>query len=127
MTRGRRRTTYRTVYLKMLDKSEKISEDEAKLYDRQVTSGSLQCTSLNHFDVSLLCFAQIRLWGLEAQKRLHATQVLVSGVKGLGCEVAKNLVLAGVKSLTVIDSHQLTADDLKYNYLAPKDKYLICM
>ncbi|XP_025945606.1 SUMO-activating enzyme subunit 1 isoform X1 [Apteryx rowi] len=60
-----------------------ISEEEAAQYDRQ-----------------------IRLWGLEAQKRLRASRVLLVGMKGLGAEVAKNLILAGVKGLTMLDHQQ---------------------
>ncbi|ELK23996.1 SUMO-activating enzyme subunit 1 [Myotis davidii] len=60
-----------------------ISEEEAAQYDRQ-----------------------IRLWGLEAQKRLRASRVLLVGTKGLGAEIAKNLILAGVKGLTMLDHEQ---------------------
>nr|KAF6407958.1 SUMO1 activating enzyme subunit 1 [Molossus molossus] len=60
-----------------------ISEEEAAQYDRQ-----------------------IRLWGLEAQKRLRASRVLLVGMKGLGAEIAKNLILAGVKGLTMLDHEQ---------------------
>ena len=79
--------------------SANITEDEAQLYDRQ-----------------------IRLWGLDAQKRLRASRVLVAGLRGLGCEVAKNLVLAGVKSLKVLDDAALSDEDLESNFLCPVDK-----
>eukprot|EP00074_Homo_sapiens_P101769 XP_016881624.2 SUMO-activating enzyme subunit 1 isoform X2 [Homo sapiens] len=65
-----------------------ISEEEAAQYDRQ-----------------------IRLWGLEAQKRLRASRVLLVGLKGLGAEIAKNLILAGVKGLTMLDHEQVTPED----------------
>ena len=48
-----------------------ISENEAKLYDRQ-----------------------IRLWGIDAQQRMSKTRLLVFGMKGISAEVCKNL---GVK------------------------------
>ncbi|XP_076065036.1 SUMO1 activating enzyme subunit 1 [Oratosquilla oratoria] len=79
-------------------KSETITEDEAALYDRQ-----------------------IRLWGLDAQKRLRSSRVLVAGACGLGAEVAKNLVLAGVKSLTLLDHRPVTKLDLIANFLVPED------
>jgi len=75
-----------------------ITEDEAALYDRQ-----------------------IRLWGLDAQKRLRASSVLLCGVCGLGAEVAKNLILAGIKSLTLLDHSPVTALDTVSNFLAPSD------
>uniref|UniRef100_A0A2K5RIE1 SUMO1 activating enzyme subunit 1 n=1 Tax=Cebus imitator TaxID=2715852 RepID=A0A2K5RIE1_CEBIM len=65
-----------------------ISEEEAAQYDRQ-----------------------IRLWGLEAQKRLRASRVLLVGMKGLGAEIAKNLILAGVKGLTMLDREQVSPED----------------
>ena len=85
----------------MLEKetSSKFTEAEAQLYDRQ-----------------------IRLWGLDAQKRLRASRVLVAGVKGIGCEVAKNLVLAGVKALKMIDHQKLAEEDGQYNFLCPTEK-----
>ena len=55
---------------------------------------------------------QIRLWGLDAQKRLRKANVLVVGLGGLGSEVVKNIVLAGVHSITLMDSHSVTEDDL---------------
>ncbi|XP_005364604.1 SUMO-activating enzyme subunit 1 isoform X1 [Microtus ochrogaster] len=65
-----------------------ISEEEAAQYDRQ-----------------------IRLWGLEAQKRLRASRVLIVGMKGLGAGIAKNLILAGVKGLTMLDHEQVSPED----------------
>ena len=35
--------------------------------------------------------------------RLRASRVLLVGVRGLGAEVAKNIVLAGIKSITMLD------------------------
>ena len=79
--------------------SKAITEEEAQLYDRQ-----------------------IRLWGLDAQKRLRAARILVVGMRGLGCEVVKNLVLAGVNSLTMMDHENLTKEDGDSQFLAPRDK-----
>lgn len=35
--------------------------------------------------------------------RLRAASVLLVGLRGLGAEVAKNIVLSGIKSLTLLD------------------------
>ncbi|XP_030045018.1 SUMO-activating enzyme subunit 1-like, partial [Microcaecilia unicolor] len=81
----------------MVEKEEAaISEEEAAQYDRQ-----------------------IRLWGLEAQKRLRASRVLLVGMKGLGAEVAKNLILAGVKGLTMLDHQQVSEEDTRTQFLIP--------
>ena len=40
------------------------------------------------------------------------SNVLVSGLGGLGIEIAKNIALAGIKSLTAHDVHATTVQDL---------------
>ena len=50
---------------------------------------------------------QMRLWGVEAQKRLQRSHVLVSGLTTLGSELVKNLVLAGI-SVTLHDAQVVT-------------------
>ncbi|KAK1785943.1 hypothetical protein P4O66_017700, partial [Electrophorus voltai] len=86
----------------MIDMIEKednvITEEEAAQYDRQ-----------------------IRLWGLEAQKRLRGSRVLLVGLRGLGAEVAKNLILAGVKGLTLLDHEQVTEESRRAQFLIPVD------
>lgn len=75
------------------------TEDEAELYDRQ-----------------------IRLWGLDAQKRLRSSNILIVGINSLGAEVAKNLVLAGVRSLTIMDNNKVSELDSKLQFLySPND------
>uniref|UniRef100_A0A915EB51 THIF-type NAD/FAD binding fold domain-containing protein n=1 Tax=Ditylenchus dipsaci TaxID=166011 RepID=A0A915EB51_9BILA len=75
-------------------KTEEISKAEAELYDRQ-----------------------IRLWGLEAQNRLRNASVLLVGMSGLGAEIAKNLMLSGLKSLTIMDDKKVTQDDYASQFL----------
>lgn len=41
--------------------------------------------------------------GHEAMKRMQTSNVLISGMRGLGVEIAKNVILAGVKSVTLHD------------------------
>jgi ubiquitin-like 1-activating enzyme E1 A len=55
---------------------------------------------------------QIRLWGVNAQENIRKADVLLIRVKGLANEIAKNLVLAGIKSLTIIDHEVVTESDL---------------
>lgn len=40
-------------------------------------------------------------------------------MQGLGAEIAKNLVLSGINSLTLLDSAQVTEEDFKFNFLIP--------
>ncbi|EUC66339.1 ubiquitin activating enzyme (E1) subunit UBA3 [Rhizoctonia solani AG-3 Rhs1AP] len=47
-----------------------------------------------------------------AMKRMATSNVLIVGVKGLGVEIAKNIVLAGVKSVTLFDPEPVQVQDL---------------
>ncbi|KAJ5871030.1 hypothetical protein N7455_005971 [Penicillium solitum] len=71
------------------DNAQSISADEIALYDRQ-----------------------IRLWGVHAQEKIRSANILLITVKALANEVAKNLVLAGIGSLTIIDHQDVTEEDL---------------
>jgi len=70
-----------------------ISADEIALYDRQ-----------------------IRLWGVKAQENIRSANVLLISVKALGTEIAKNLILNGIGSITVIDHEIVTDDDFGAQY-----------
>ena len=57
---------------------------------------------------------QIRLWGLDAQKRLRGAKICAIGLDSLGAEIVKNLVLAGIGEMTLVDHHK---PDEKVNYV----------
>lgn len=61
---------------------------------------------------------QIRLWGAESQRRIGSTHVLACNLRGAMVEVCKNLVLAGINSLTVCDDGIITAAELGTNFFA---------
>ncbi|XP_042749978.1 SUMO-activating enzyme subunit 1-like, partial [Lagopus leucura] len=50
---------------------------------------------------------------------LRASRVLLVGLRGLGAEVAKNLILAGVRALTMLDHHQVSPEDTRAQFLVP--------
>lgn len=65
---------------------------------------------------------QLYVLGHEAMKRMGASNVLIVGLKGLGVEVAKNIALAGVKSLTLYDPAPVQLADLSSQFfLKPED------
>ncbi|EEF51758.1 SUMO-activating enzyme subunit 1B-1 isoform X2 [Ricinus communis] len=78
---------------------EELTEQETALYDRQ-----------------------IRVWGADAQRRLTKSHILVYGMKGTVAEFCKNIVLAGVGSLTLVDDRAVTEDALSANFLIPPDE-----
>ncbi|XP_058214651.1 ubiquitin-activating enzyme E1 2-like isoform X1 [Rhododendron vialii] len=64
---------------------------------------------------------QLAVYGRETMRRLFASSVLVSGMNGLGAEIAKNLVLAGVKSVTLHDEGNVELWDLSSNFIFSED------
>lgn len=75
-----------------------LTEEEAAVYDRQ-----------------------IRLWGVEAQQRLRKSKILLVGLSGLGNEVCKNILLAGIQHMTLLDDSILTEEDCFNQFLTPSD------
>ena len=64
---------------------------------------------------------QLYVMGHEAQRRMMASNVLLIGCGGLGVEIAKNGILAGLNSLTVMDPRPASWLDLGANfYLTPE-------
>ncbi|KAH6635587.1 hypothetical protein B0J18DRAFT_419199 [Chaetomium sp. MPI-SDFR-AT-0129] len=59
---------------------------------------------------------QLYVLGHEAMKRMSASNVLIVGLKGLGVEIAKNIALAGVKSLTLHDPAPAAIADLSSQF-----------
>lgn len=75
----------------------------------------------NEIDESLYS-RQLYVMGHEAQRRMGSSSVLVIGMNGLGIEIAKNVVLAGVKKLVVHDDRPAKIADLGSQfYLTPED------
>ncbi|KAK8604652.1 hypothetical protein V6N13_099584 [Hibiscus sabdariffa] len=80
---------------------EELTEQETALYDRQ-----------------------IRVWGADAQRRLSKSHILVYGMKGTVAEFCKNIVLAGVGSVTLVDDRAVTQEALSANFLILPDENL---
>jgi ubiquitin-activating enzyme E1 len=65
---------------------------------------------------------QLYVMGHEAQRRMMASKTVLVGCSGLGVEVAKNCILAGINSLLLVDPLPPTTYDLGGNfYLTPND------
>lgn len=66
------------------ENEKEVSEQEVTQYDRQ-----------------------IRLWGLDGQKRLRNSKICVIGLSSLGSEIVKNLTLAGVGEMVLMDDRKV--------------------
>ncbi|KRZ68653.1 Cholecystokinin receptor [Trichinella papuae] len=67
-------------FMEIVEKPKSLTEDEAKVYDRQM-----------------------RLWGVNGQMKIRGFSVILCGVHDIGAEMAKNLILSGIKQLTLVD------------------------
>ena len=59
---------------------------------------------------------QLYVLGKEAMLKMQNANVLIIGLNGLGIEIAKNIALAGVKSLSLYDPHPVELRDLSTQF-----------
>lgn len=59
------------------------------------------------------CFTESCLF---LKQRLRNTRVLVIGIRGVATEICKNLILSGVKSVTMMDPENVNKEDLNSQY-----------
>uniref|UniRef100_A0A8C4HJS6 E1 ubiquitin-activating enzyme n=1 Tax=Dicentrarchus labrax TaxID=13489 RepID=A0A8C4HJS6_DICLA len=64
---------------------------------------------------------QLYVLGHEAMKRMQNSNVLISGMRGLGVEIAKNVILGGVRSVTVHDQGVAEWRDLSSQFYLRED------
>lgn len=65
---------------------------------------------------------QIGVLGMDTMQKLLSTDVLIIGLSGVGVETAKNVILAGPRSVTVYDQTSTEWRDLSSQfYLTEKD------
>lgn len=56
---------------------------------------------------------QLYVLGHDAMRRMANTDILLSGLGGLGLEIAKNVILGGVKSITLHDTQACTVSSFQ--------------
>ena len=59
---------------------------------------------------------QIGTYGIKTMKKLINLKILILGLKGLGVEVAKNIILSGPKEVCVFDPNITKINDLGTNF-----------
>ena len=66
---------------------------------------------------------QMAVYGRESMQKLKGANVLITGLNGLGAEIAKNVILANVNSVTLHDAGAASlADCGAHFYLTPADE-----
>eukprot|EP00045_Choanoeca_perplexa_P013386 m.151731 g.151731 ORF g.151731 m.151731 type:complete len:1007 (-) comp16344_c0_seq1:68-3088(-) len=59
---------------------------------------------------------QLYVLGHEAMRKMNASDILISGMNGVGIEIAKNVALGGVKSMTIHDPSTVEMADLSSQF-----------
>ncbi|KAG8002640.1 Ubiquitin-like modifier-activating enzyme 1 [Nibea albiflora] len=117
-----------------LSKKRRLSGSETKTGSHCSSSNSVR-TDLSHTpangmakngnDAEIdegLYSRQLYVLGHDAMKRMQNSNVLISGMRGLGVEIAKNVILGGVRSVTVHDQGVAEWRDLSSQfYLREED------
>ena len=75
----------------------------------------MQTTEPVQIDTNLYS-RQIGTFGLETMGKLIKLKVLIVGLRGLGVETAKNLILAGPAYVTLFDPTIVSINDLGANF-----------
>lgn len=69
----------------------------------------------NTIDESLYS-RQLYVLGHDAMQNMNKSNILIIGMGGLGVEIAKNIILSGVKSVTLIDNSPVEVTDMSSNF-----------
>lgn len=70
---------------------------------------------MNKIDESLYS-RQLYVLGKHAMEKMSKSSILISGLSGVGIEIAKCVILGGVSNVTLHDTTNLTHEDLCTNY-----------
>ncbi|XP_045387608.1 ubiquitin-like modifier-activating enzyme 6 isoform X2 [Lemur catta] len=86
------------------------------------TNKNLPIMSTDSVEIDDALYSRQRyVLGDTAMQKMAKSHVFLSGMGGLGLEIAKNLVLAGIKALTIHDTEKCQAWDLGTNFFLCED------
>ncbi|XP_013787170.1 ubiquitin-like modifier-activating enzyme 1 [Limulus polyphemus] len=95
------------------------TSDKSAVSGDMAHNGSSAQHDGNDIDESLYS-RQLYVLGHDAMRRMASADVLISGMGGLGVEIAKNIILGGVKSVTVHDDSLCELNDLSSQFYFKK-------
>ena len=73
-------------------------------------------------DTEELYSRQIAAYGTNSMNKISKLKILIYGIRGLGIEISKNIILAGPQKVTIFDNNKITIEDLGSNFfLEEKD------
>lgn len=96
-----------------------MSKEERKVYDRQIRLWGYD--GQNKYVLGTYVVIKFFLCIFLTLSRLRGMKVLLIGLQGLGAEIAKNLILSGVNSITLKDHTEVSILDCCSQFLIPRD------
>lgn len=99
---------------------DQMSAEERKVYDRQIRLWGY--AGQNKYEVlirGIMCYFVFN--SMYFVLRLRTTKVLLIGMQGLGAEIAKNLILSCIHSITLKDHTDVSILDRCSQFLIPLD------
>jgi len=96
--------------------SKKRKLESVSISSEMANNGSTSHSPAHHEIDEGLYSRQLYVLGHDAMRRMASSDVLISGMGGLGVEIAKNVILAGVKSVTLHDEALCTIGDLSSQF-----------
>lgn len=89
--------------------------------DLQIESSVNGKSNQNIIDIDESLYSrQLAVLGYDAMRRMQNADILISGLGGLGVEIAKNIILGGTKSVTLHDTKNCTIKDLSTQFYLNK-------
>ena len=67
-------------------------------------------------NIEQLYSRQIAAYGANSMDHISKLKILIYGIRGLGIEISKNIILAGPEKVTIFDENKITKEDLGSNF-----------
>ena len=59
---------------------------------------------------------QIAAYSSNSMNKISKLKILIYGIRGLGLEISKNIILAGPERVTIFDDKKITIEDMGSNF-----------
>lgn len=90
------------------------------MFQKQGNNNNINIDNDTNIDENLYS-RQLYVLGKNAMHQITQSHILISGLSGLGVEIAKNIILSGVKEVVLSDTKKCDYIDLSTNYYLTKD------
>lgn len=96
--------------------------EAAQSYNREMANSGASGSAQTGQEIDEGLYSrQLYVLGHDAMRRMANSDVLISGLGGLGVEIAKNVILGGVKSVTLHDETVCSIGDLSSQFYLTED------